>query len=94
MKHRSQSLATAQGTLRFTVTHRPRVTRRMHLELDERGELVVVVPRDWPDFYTRRLLRKHLPYVRRFLERASTRRLTPLQYTDGATHLFRGSPVR
>ncbi len=94
MTHRTQSLSTAQGSLVFTVAHRPRVTRRMHLEIDDAGELVVVVPRDWPDFYTRRLLRKNLPYVRRFLERARQRRLPPLAYAHGGTHLFRGADIR
>jgi predicted metal-dependent hydrolase len=66
----------------------------MHLEIDDAGDLVVVVPRDWPNFYTRRLLRKNLPYVRRFLERARQRRLSPLAYADGGVHLFRGAEVR
>lgn len=86
-------MATGQGTLTFSVAHRPRITRRMHLEIDGEGDLVVVVPRDWPDFYTRRLLRKNLPYVRRFLQRARARRLAPLAYAEGSEHLFRGEPV-
>jgi predicted metal-dependent hydrolase len=66
----------------------------MHLEIDDDGGLRVVVPQDWPDFYTRRLLRKHLDKVRRFLHRARTRALEPLRYADGAIHLFRGREMR
>lgn len=94
MTARPQRLDTAQGPLHFSIAHRPRVTRRMHLELDDNGLLRVVVPQDWPDFYTRRLLRKHLAKVRHFLGRARARTLEPLSYTDGATHLFRGQEIR
>jgi predicted metal-dependent hydrolase len=93
LKQRAQTLSTGQGALRFSVAHRPRVTRRMHLEIDDQGELVVVVPRDWPDFYTRRLLHKNLSYVHRFLERARAQRLPPLEYADGGIHWFRGGRV-
>jgi predicted metal-dependent hydrolase len=65
----------------------------MHLEIDDRGGLCVVVPRDWPDFYTRRLLRKHLVKVHRFLAQARARAPEPLHYIDGAKHLFRGTEI-
>jgi predicted metal-dependent hydrolase len=88
-----QVLETPQGPLHFTIAHRPRITRRMHLEIDDQGGLCVVVPRDWPDFYTRRLLRKHLVKVRRFLAQARIRALEPLQYVHGARHLYRGKEI-
>ncbi len=89
----AQVLATPDGPLRFTITHRPRITRRMHLEIDDAGELRVVVPGHWPDFYTRRLLRKHLVKVRRFLGQARAHALEPLRYADGAKHLYRGRAI-
>jgi hypothetical protein len=93
MKRSPQILETSQGPLHFTIAHRPRITRRMHLEIDDQGSLCVVVPRDWPDFYTRRLLRKHLVKVRRFLAQARARAPEPLQYVDGARHLYRGKEI-
>lgn len=89
-----QTLPTPDGPLSFVVTHRPRVTRRLHLELDPAGGLVVVVPRSWPNFYTRQLLHKNLPYVQRFLARAQPARLMPLSYEDGSRHLYRGDFIR
>ncbi len=93
MSGKRQVLETAQGPLHFTIAHRPRVTRRMHLEIDDAGALRVVVPGDWPDFYTRRLLRKHLGKVQQFLSRARARALEPLRYEDGGKHYYRGEPL-
>jgi predicted metal-dependent hydrolase len=93
MSRELQVLKTSEGPLHFTIAHRPRVTRRMHLEIDDSGALRVVVPGDWPDFYTRRLLRKHLPKVRRFLRQARTSALTPLRYEDGEAHFYRGQKL-
>lgn len=93
MTSRALTLKTPEGALPFTLTHRPRITRRLHLELDDDGGLVVVVPRDWPDFYTRRLLRQNLAYVRRFLARARHHRPEPLHFVDGSRHLFGGEPI-
>lgn len=93
VKGSDQVLQTPEGPLHFTIAHRPRITRRMHLEIDDSGALRVVVPRDWPVFYTRRLLRKHLGKVRRFLDRSRTRALEPLRYTDGSSHLYRGETI-
>lgn len=94
MSARRRSLATPRGELVFTIAHRPRVTRRMHLELDADGELLVVVPHDWPWFYTRRLLHKNLAFVDRFLERARRRHTKPLSYAHGSPHLLGGKAVR
>lgn len=93
MNERNQVLDTPRGPLRFTIAHRPRITRRMHLEIDDAGDLRVVVPCDWPDFYTRRLLRKHLGKVQRFLDRARAHTPERLRYGDGARHLFRGRKI-
>jgi len=90
MSAKRGSLSTPQGELVFTIAHRPRVTRRMHLELDAHGELLVVVPHDWPSFYTQRLLHKNLAFVRRFLDRARRRHAEPLSYAHGSRHLLAG----
>lgn len=93
MTLKRRSLSTPGGELVYTIAHRPRVTRRMHLELDTEGELLVVVPADWPAFYTRGLLRKNLAYVHRFLNRARPRHARPLSYIDGSRHLLAGSEL-
>lgn len=90
MKRRAQTLSTPEGGLDFTIVHRSRVKRRLHLELDEAGALVVVAPRDWPDFYTRRLLRRNLAHVHRFLRRARNRQWPALDYVSGELHLVEG----
>mgnify|MGYP006280536543 CR=1 FL=1 len=78
------------GVARYTIGHRPRVTRRMHLELDEAGELRVIVPRGWSVSETHRLLERHAARVQRYLDGARERRLPPLHYGDGGEHLYRG----
>jgi predicted metal-dependent hydrolase len=88
------SLHSNQGLIDYTVVHRPRVTRRLHLELDDAGELVVVAPRSWPTFHVVQLLRQNLPYVERFLERARARQLAPLEFCSGSQHYYRGETFR
>lgn len=81
------------GAVRYTTGHRARVTRRMHLELDEAGDLRVIVPRGWSAAETHRLLERHAARVQRFLDGARKRRLPPLRYGDGGEHLYRGEPL-
>lgn len=77
----------------YTVIHRPRVTRRLHLELDAHGDLVVVAPRSWPSYHVVQLLRQNLPYVERFLATARERQLAPLKYRSGGKHYYRGEQL-
>lgn len=93
MRPATLMLEGTEGPVPYTIEHRPRVTRRLHLELDRDGQLLVVVPTGWPNFYTRRLLHKHLDLVHRFLARARQRQLPPLRWTQGAPHLFRGETL-
>lgn len=86
-------LSTPGGAVRYTIGHRSRVTRRMHLELDAAGDLRVIVPRAWSPSETHRLLERHAGRVRRFLDRARERRLPPLHYGDGGAHLYRGEAL-
>lgn len=93
MSRRARVLDTPTGRIAYTLAHRPRVTRRLHLELDADGGLVVVTPRDWPEGHTRRLLNANAARVERFLVRARERRLPPLDWTDGGRHLYRGEAL-
>jgi predicted metal-dependent hydrolase len=92
MKSGPFEVATPEGRLRYTISHRPRVTRRMHLELDGQGDLRVVVPRAWSAAETHELLRRNARQVGRFLVRARKRRLPPLHYGDNGEHLLGGEP--
>ena len=76
--------------LEYTVTSRPRVTRRLHMELDENGGLVVVAPRHWSEAHIRETLALNLSRVKRFLITARERQLKPLLYTEGELHLYLG----
>ena len=84
------TLKTPNGSLRYTLGHRPRVTRCMHLDLDEDGNLCVIVPRRWSRQQVDRLLQDNPNWVQRFLQRARQRHLKPLRYVDGGRHLFGG----
>jgi hypothetical protein len=82
-----------QGRLiAYEIAHRPRVTRRIHLELNERGRLRVVVPRRLSRSDIHRTLQDSADYVVRFLEEARARRAQqkPLRYVQGEKHLLLG----
>ncbi|NRB71899.1 MAG: DUF45 domain-containing protein [Xanthomonadales bacterium] len=74
----------------YTVTHRARVTRRMHLELDAEGGLQVTVPGHWSPQQTQQLLLQHLPGVQRFINQARQQQLPALSWSEGAQHLLHG----
>lgn len=77
-------------SLEYTIVHRARVTRRLHLELDQQGGLVVVAPAHWPKKYIRATLARNIPRVERFLAKAREKHTTPLQYVQGEPHLYLG----
>lgn len=83
-----------ENDLEWTLVRRPRVTRRMHLELDAEGRLVVVAPRHLDHADVQALLVDNRTQVDRFLTRARARHLPPLRYVDGEQHLYRGSRLR
>ena len=87
---RQQFLKTKTGTLEYTVTTRPRVTRRLHLELDQHGGLVVVAPSHWPERYIKVTMAKNMASVRRFLAKSRGQRLEPLRYVAREEHLYLG----
>jgi len=82
-----------QGRLiAYEIAHRPRVTRRIHLELNERGRLRVVVPRRLSRYDIHRTLQDSADYVARVLDEARARRAlqSPLRYAQGEKHLLLG----
>lgn len=87
--HRSK-LKTRNGPVEYTITHRRRVTRRLHMELDETGGLVVVAPQHWSRRHIDSTLRLNATRVEQFLARARQRQLKPLEYVSGEVHLYLG----
>jgi len=84
------SIKTACGKLQYTITHRPRVTKRLYLELDDSGDLVIVAPKHWSRAHIRATLSQNPDRVRRFLANARKHHLPPLRYVQGEQHLYLG----
>jgi predicted metal-dependent hydrolase len=84
------SIKTPSGPLEYTITHRPRVTKRLHMELDEKGGLVVVAPRHWSKRHINATLSQNTYRVERFVVRARQQQLAPLKYVHGEEHLYLG----
>lgn len=76
--------------MEYSITYRSRVTKRLHMELDKDGGLVVVAPEHWSRTHVNATLAQNTSRVERFLARARQRQLTPLQYVDGEQHLYLG----
>ena len=87
---RYAKLKTPTGSLEYTISHRARVKKRLHLELDEHGGLVVVAPGHWSKRHINATLMQNTSKVQRFLSTAQQNRLAPLQYTAGEAHLYMG----
>ena len=85
------SITTPNGPLVYTVIHRPRVTKRVHMELDEWGDLVVVAPRHWSKKKVDNVLVQNTSRVIRFLNNARKRQLEPLRFIHGELHLYQGN---
>jgi predicted metal-dependent hydrolase len=84
------TLKTPTGPLEYTITRRSRVTKRLHMELDEQGGLVIVAPGHWSEAYISATLRRNTSRVDRFIARARQRQLDPLRYVQGEQHLYLG----
>src|SRR5680860_1566 len=84
------TIKTPSGSLKYTITHRYRVTKRLHMELDEHGGLVVVAPRHWSKRHIDAMLSQNTSHVERFLVRARKRQLEPLYYVCGELHFYLG----
>jgi len=76
--------------LEFTIAHRPRVTKRLHLELDAQGGLVIVAPKHWSRAHISATVSQNTGRVARFLAKARQRLLPPLHYIQGEEHLYLG----
>lgn len=87
---RRLTFKTPSGPLEYTITDRPRVTRRLHMEIDEHGGLVVVAPRHWSKAHISATLVQNISRVERFLIRARHRQRKALVYTNGELHLYLG----
>jgi predicted metal-dependent hydrolase len=76
----------------YEVTHRPAVTRRLHLEVGKKGQLQVVAPRGMSRRAIQKTLQHRAPYVARFLARARSRQrdLPELNYASGEEHWYLG----
>ena len=76
----------------FEITHRPAVTRRVHLEINEQGILRVVAPRRMSRRAIHKVLQQRARHVARFLVRARERQrdLPDLLFVSGEQHLFMG----
>jgi predicted metal-dependent hydrolase len=81
---------TPTGPMEYSITYRSRVKKRLHMELDKDGGLVVVAPEHWSRTHINATLAQNASRVDRFLARARQRQLTPLQYVDGEQHLYLG----
>lgn len=86
----SLNLESRNHPLQYTLAHRPRVTRRLHLELDEHGGLVIVAPKHWSAAQIRKTIAHNSNQIVRFMARASRQQLAPLVYQQGACHLYLG----
>ncbi|HET6592283.1 MAG TPA: SprT family zinc-dependent metalloprotease [Xanthomonadales bacterium] len=82
----------ADQVIHYEIAHRPRVTRRIHLELSERGALRVVAPRRMSQRAIHHVLASNPEYVARFLDRARRQwaRQAPPRYVDGEKHYLLG----
>ena len=87
---RRLTFKTPAGPMEYTVAHRSRVTKRLHMELDEHGGLVVVAPGHWSGRHISAVLAQNTSRVERFLVRARQRHMAALQYTHGEQHLYLG----
>lgn len=81
---------TPTGPLEYTITYRSRVRKRLHMELDGDGGLVVVAPEHWSRTHINATLAQNTSRVERFLARARQRQLAPLRYVGGERHLYLG----
>lgn len=83
-------LKSRKVSLEYTVAHRPRVTKRLHLELDESGGLVIVAPKHWSGALIKKTVAQNSSQISRFMARATRQQLPPLVYQHGASHLYLG----
>jgi predicted metal-dependent hydrolase len=76
----------------YEIGHRPTVTRRIHLEINDEGDLRVIAPRRMNRRDIHKTLQQRANHVVRFLVRARSRQrdLPQYRYISGEEHLFMG----
>lgn len=81
--------------IEYQVMHRPAVTRRIHLETDDRGNLRVVAPRLMSRRVIQETLQRRVKHVARFLDRARDRlrELPAYHFVSGERHPFLGRQI-
>jgi predicted metal-dependent hydrolase len=81
--------------IHYEVIHRPRVTRRIHLEITVEGELLVVAPKRMGRRAINAALQQRAGHVARFLNEARSKHqdLPVLSYTSGERHLYLGLKI-
>jgi len=88
------SLSNNNQIINYEVSHRPTVTRRIHLEINKEGDLRVIAPKRMSRRAIHKTLQQRAGHVARFLikARARQRDLPEYLYTSGEKHLFMGRP--
>ena len=86
------SISNNDQLIDYEIRHRPTVTRRIHLEINNAGDLRVVAPRRMSRRAIHKALQQRAGHVARFLikARARQRDLPEYLYTSGEKHLFMG----
>ncbi len=91
-KYQIKPLQYNDQLIEYQVHHRPAVTRRIHLELNEDGGLRIIAPRRMSRRAIHKTLQQRVSHVVRFLTEARTKlRERPVhRYVSGEQHLFLG----
>ena len=84
------TINTSTGPAQYSIVRRPRVTKRLHMELDECGSLLVVAPSHWSINHISTTLSLNASRVERFLVRARKLQRQSLSYHNGERHLYLG----
>ena len=81
-----------EQVINYEVSHRPTITRRIHLEVSDEGELRVVAPRRMSRRAIQKTLQLRAQHVVRYLLRARAQQqdLADYRYVSGEMHLFMG----
>lgn len=87
---RRLTFKTPKGPLEYTITYRSRVKKRLHMELDDGGGLVVVAPEHWSRTHIKATLAQNTSRVEQFLAKARKQHLPALQYHEGELHYYLG----
>ncbi len=91
-KYQIKPLQYNDQLIEYQVQHRPAVTRRIHLELNEDGGLRIIAPRRMSRRAIHKTLQQRVSRIARFLADARTKlRERPVyRYISGEQHLFLG----